>query len=104
MPVERRSCPRQALAVAGDCSGWRPRTGKRSGTSTRARSRSTGVPYTEDREFTAAELEGRAIQNGKRKWARLRRSDDAAGQLDHRPLTWEFADSSRDVCIAPRNR
>jgi tyrosyl-tRNA synthetase len=29
------------------------------------------VPLPEDREFTAAELEGRALQNGKRKWVRL---------------------------------
>jgi len=31
-----------------------------------------GAPVSEDREYTAAELVGRAIQNGKRKWARLR--------------------------------
>jgi len=31
-----------------------------------------GVPITEDVEYTAAQLEGRAVQNGKRKWARLR--------------------------------
>jgi tyrosyl-tRNA synthetase len=31
-----------------------------------------GVPVTEDAEYTAAQLDGRAIQNGKRKWARLR--------------------------------
>jgi tyrosyl-tRNA synthetase len=31
-----------------------------------------GVAVRVDREYTAAELEGRALQNGKRKWARLR--------------------------------
>jgi tyrosyl-tRNA synthetase len=30
-----------------------------------------GVPVTEDREFTGAELDGRVLQNGKRKWVRL---------------------------------
>ena len=39
-----------------------------------------GVPLTDDREFTAAELDGKALQNGKRKWARLGRKhpDDGA--------------------------
>jgi tyrosyl-tRNA synthetase len=31
-----------------------------------------GVALREDRPYTAAELDGRALQNGKRKWARLR--------------------------------
>jgi tyrosyl-tRNA synthetase len=31
-----------------------------------------GFPVSDDREYTAAELDGRAIQNGKRKWARIR--------------------------------
>jgi tyrosyl-tRNA synthetase len=39
-----------------------------------------GVPITEDVEYTAADLEGRAIQNGKRKWARLRANTGDAGQ------------------------
>ncbi len=30
-----------------------------------------GVAITEDREFTGAELDGRVLQNGKRKWVRL---------------------------------
>jgi tyrosyl-tRNA synthetase len=30
-----------------------------------------GVAVTEDREFTGAELDGRVLQNGKRKWVRL---------------------------------
>ena len=40
-----------------------------------------GVPITEDREFRAADLEGKAIQNGKRKWARLRKNPPDAGAV-----------------------
>jgi len=39
-----------------------------------------GVPVTEDAEYTAADLEGRAIQNGKRKWARLRANAPAGDE------------------------
>ncbi|MGO9873683.1 MAG: tyrosine--tRNA ligase [Acidimicrobiia bacterium] len=38
-----------------------------------------GVAVSEDREYSPAELVGRAVQNGKRQWARLRSSGDDTG-------------------------
>jgi tyrosyl-tRNA synthetase len=40
-----------------------------------------GVVVSDDREFTAAELDGKAIQNGKRKWARLRSNPPDPGPV-----------------------
>jgi tyrosyl-tRNA synthetase len=38
-----------------------------------------GVAVSEDREYSPAELVGRAVQTGKRQWARLSSTDDSAG-------------------------
>jgi tyrosyl-tRNA synthetase len=40
-----------------------------------------GVPQTEDREYSGAELHGQALQNGKRKWARLRLNPPPEGAV-----------------------
>jgi tyrosyl-tRNA synthetase len=41
-----------------------------------------GVVQPEDREYGVDELEGRALQNGKRKWARIRRNPPDPGASD----------------------
>ena len=76
-----RRCPRSTLDGDGPrkLSQWlvhaRPggvRTGRRAALIKAGAVKIDGVAVTEDREYTAAELDGQALQNGKRKWARLR--------------------------------